>query len=262
MNIVVCMKQVPDPEGPQSSFEIDTEEMRISARGLPPVANPYDENALEAALRIKDTQGARVTLLTIGKGLSRAVLLKAMGTGVDDAVLVDGDGLEAQSLDSFATAKLLAAALGRIEYDLVLAGRQASDTNAGQVGLIAAGLIGIPAISMARKVELFEGKVRVESILPDGFALMEAPLPALVTVSHEVGELRYPSLAAIKEAKKLPVVTFPPSELDADPAADLLVEVVALAEPSRERTCRMVTGETPAEAGEKLAEVLHSEHVV
>lgn len=262
MNIVVCMKQVPDPEGPPTSFEILADEMKVAPRGLPPVANPYDENALEAALRIKDSQGARITLLTMGKSLSRAVLLKAMGTGVDDAVLIDGSVLDAHALDSYTTARLLAAALCKTDHDLILAGRQASDTNAGQVGLLVAQLLGIPAIAMAGKLEISDGRVRVESIMPDGFALMEAPLPALVTVSHEVGELRYPSLAAIRDAKKLPVATFSPSELDVDLEAGPMVEIVGLAEPVRERSCRMVSGETPAEAGEKLAEVLHSQSVV
>lgn len=262
IKIVVCMKQVPDPEGPQSSFEIDAGGKHVSPRGLPPVANPYDENALEAAIRIKESRDATITLLMMGKGLSRAVLLKAMGTGADDAILIDGDGLESQSLDSFSTAKLLAAALVKVDCDLVLTGRQASDTNAGQVGLILAQLLGLPAMSLARKVKVSNGAVRVESIMPDGFVRMEAPLPALVTVSHEVGELRYPSLAAIKEAKKLPVVSLSASDLGMDAASSRLVELVGMTPPSRERQCTMVSGETAAEAGGKLAELLHSESVV
>jgi electron transfer flavoprotein beta subunit len=262
VHIIVCMKQVPDPEGPQSSFEIDASANRVVPRGLPPVANPYDENALEAAIRIKETTGATITLLCVGKGMSRAVLLKAMATGVDDAILVDGEGLEAQSLDSLTTAKLLAAALEDVDYDLILTGRQASDTNAGQVGLGLAQLLGIPAVSLAQKVEVVDAKVAVESILPDGFVRMEAPLPALVTVSHEVGELRYPALAAIKEAKKIPVKNISPDELGVKTDADKLVELAAIAAPSRERVCRMATGETPAETGQKLAALLQEDGVV
>lgn len=261
LRIVVCMKQVPDPEGPQSAFEIDESGRRVVPRGLPPVANPYDENALEAALRVKESTGAAITLLSLGKGLSRAVLLKAMGTGADDAVLIEGNGLDPGELDSASTARMLAAALATLEYDLVLTGRQASDTNAGQVGLGIAQVLGIPAISLARKVEVEGGRVTVESVLPDGFTRMEAPLPALVTVSHEVGELRYPSLAAIKEAKKLPVKSMTSEDLGIG-ACEPLVELVKVAPPSRERRCAMVTGETPAEAGEKLAELLHAESVV
>jgi electron transfer flavoprotein beta subunit len=255
------MKQVPDPEGPQSSFEIDTEKNRVAPRGLPPVANPYDENALEAAIRIKEAVGARITLLCMGKGLSRAVLLKAMGTGVDDAVLIDADGLESQDLDSFTSARILAAALRKDDYDLILTGRQASDTNAGQVGLGIAQMLDIPAVSVARKVTVSGDAVEVESILPDGFARVEARLPALVTVSHEAGELRYPSLAAIKDAKKLPVVSYSLEELGVE-AGPVLVVTRSIGAPSRERRCEMVAGETAAEAGEKLAALLIAERVV
>jgi len=262
IHIVVCMKQVPDPEGPQTSFEVDSATNRVVARGVPPVANPFDENALEAAIRIKESQPARVTLLSMGKGLSRAVSLKAMATGVDDAVFIDGDGLDSQELDSFTTARLLAAAIGREEFDLVLTGRQASDTNAGQVGLGIAQIMGIPAISLAQKIDVSEGKVLVESILPDGYTRMEAPLPALVTVSHEVGELRYPSLAAIKESKNLPAVSLSPNELGLDLTSLGTVRRLGLTTPSRERRCEIVSGETPEEAGEKLAERMHANGVV
>lgn len=262
IHMVVCMKQVPDPEGPQSSFEIDQAARRVVPRGLPPVANPYDENALEAAIRIKEAASGRVTLLSVGKGLSKAVLFKAMGTGVDDAVLVEGEAVESQALDSLTTAKVLAAALEKTGYDLVLTGRQASDTNAGQVGLILAQLLGIPAISLARKVAVSDGKVSVESLLPDGFVNMEAPLPALVTVSHEAGELRYPSLAAIKNAKSIPMTSYAPGDLGLAELPGRVVEIAALAAPQRERKCRMVEAETPAEAGANLARLLYSDKVV
>jgi electron transfer flavoprotein beta subunit len=265
-NIVVCMKTVPDPEGPSDSFEVDTTARQVVVRGLPPVANPYDENALEAAILIKESLaeagGAKITLLSMGKSLSRAVLLKAMATGVDDAVLVEGEGLEGQQLDSFATATLLSAAISRLEYGLILSGRQASDTNAGQVNLGIAQLLGIPAVTLARKVEVSGEKVLVERVLPDGSELVEAPLPALVTVSHEVGDLRYPALAAIKAAKQLPQSRLSPGDLGVDPFSLQNVARVGLAAPSRERACTMVSGETGEEAGARLAERLHEDRVL
>jgi len=266
MNIIVCMKLVPDPEGPPESFEVGAEDNRVVVKGLPPVANPYDENALEAAIRTKESpgeaQGARITLLSMGKSFSRAVLLKAMATGVDDSLLVEGDNLDAQQLDSFTTATLIAAAIRRLEFDLILTGRQASDTNSGQVGLGIAQLLGIPAVTNARKVEVSKGKVLVERVLPDGYELVEAPLPALVTVSHEVGDLRYPALAAIKASKQLPQTVLSPGDLEVELAPVGIVERVGLAAPSRERNCAMVSGETLEEAGGKLAERLHADRVV
>jgi electron transfer flavoprotein beta subunit len=271
MKIIVCMKLVPDPEGPQDSFEVDSAGNRVVVRGLPPVANPYDENALEAAIRIKealaepDGEGnaaASITLLSMGKSLSRAVLLKAMAAGVDDSLLVEGDDLDAQRIDSFTTATLLAAAIRGLEFDLVLTGRQASDTNSGQVGLGIAQLLGIPAVTIARKVEVSGGRVLVERLLPDGYELVEAPLPALVTVSHEVGDLRYPQISAIKAAKQLPRSERSPEDLGITVGGLGTVERVGLAAPSRERNCEMVSGETPGEAGARLAERLHADRVV
>ena len=138
INIIVLAKQVPDPEGPPTSFEVNTEERRVTARGIPPVINPFDENALEAAIRIKEGQGGKITLLTLGSGISKAVILKAVAAGADESFLVEGDEFDAPLLDSSASAHLLAAAVKKIgEYDLILSGRQASDTNAGQVGCTA-----------------------------------------------------------------------------------------------------------------------------
>ncbi len=266
LNIIVCMKLVPDPEGPADSFEVDAENKRVVVHGLPPVANPYDENALEAAIRIKESAGGtdpvKITVLIMGKTMSKAVILKAVATGADRAVLIEDDQLDAQPLDSHTTATLLAAAVRGLEYDLILTGRQAADTNSGQVGCGIAQLLGIPAVTVARKVEIIDGTVRVERVLPGGYEVVEAPLPALVTVSHESGDLRYPALAAIKAAKQLPRDVVSLAELNGELASSGLVERVALAAPSRERACAVVAGETPGEAGRNLAQRMHADRVI
>jgi electron transfer flavoprotein beta subunit len=263
LSIIVCAKQVPDPEGPPSSFEVNEAERKVTARGIPPVINPFDENALEAAIRIKESVGAEITLLSAGKGISRAVILKAVATGADASLLVEGDAVDAALLDPFATAHLLAAAIAKAgSYDLILCGRQAADTNAGLVGLGLAQLLGIPAITLAQKVEIAGDKVVVERLLPDGYEVVEAPLPALVTVSGEVGDLRYPSLQAIKAAKALPQTVLGPADLDLDLSGLGRIQTVALAAPSRERRCMLVDGDTPQEAGRKLALLLRQEKVV
>ena len=263
LNIIVCAKQVPDPEGPPSSFEVNEAERKVTVRGIPPVVNPFDENALEAAIRIKEATGAEITLLSAGKGISKAVILKAMATGADASLLVEGDDLDAAFLDSFSTARLLAAAIGKADgFDLILCGRQAADTNAGLVGLGLAHLLGIPAITLAQKVEIDGDKVVVERLLPDGYEVVEASLPALVTVSGEVGDLRYPSLQAIKAAKSLPQAVLGLAELDLDLSGSGRIETVAVAAPSRERRCTLVDGDTPEEAGKKLALLLRQEKVL
>ena len=263
VNIIVLAKQVPDPEGPPTSFEVNPEERRVTARGIPPVINPFDENALEAAIKIKEGQGGKITLLTLGKGISKAVILKAVAAGADESFLVDSEEFDAPLLDSHASANLLAAAVKRIgEYDLILSGRQASDTNAGQVGIGLAQLLGIPAVTVAQKVEVENGKAVVERVMPDGYEVVEAPLPALVTVSGEIGDLRYPSLQAIKAAKELPQTVLDASDLGVDASGLGLVETTALAAPSRERSCTIIEAETPEEAGEKLVERLIGDKVI
>jgi electron transfer flavoprotein beta subunit len=263
LNMIVLAKQVPDPEGPPTSFEVDPQEKKVTARGIPPVINPFDENALEAAIRIKEDAGGKITLLTLGSGISKAVILKAMAAGADESCLVEGDEYDAPLLDSSATATLLAAAIGKMgEYDLILCGRQAADTNAGQVGIGLAQLLGIPAITLAQKVDVTGGKVIVERVLPDGYEVVEAPMPTLVTVSGEIGDLRYPSLAAIKAAKQLPQTVFSASDLEVDASGPGRVETVALTAPSRERSCNIIEAETPQEAGEKLVERLVGDKVI
>jgi electron transfer flavoprotein beta subunit len=262
LHIVVLAKVVPDPEGPPSSYEVNPADKRVVARGLPPVINPFDENALELAIRVKERIGGSVTLLSLGRNLSRAVILKAMAAGADASVLLEDEAWDQALLDSRATATLLAAALRKLEpFDLVLCGRQASDTNAGVVGLGVARLLGIPAVTLARSLEVEGGRVVVERVLSDGCEVVECDLPALVTVSGEAGELRYPSLQAIRAARELPQRVLGPKELEGDVPPPWM-ETVCLEPPRRERRCRLVEADSPAEAGEKLALLLWEEGVI
>ena len=134
MKIIVCIKQVPDPSASSSGTTVDSEAKRvIPPQGTPPVMNPYDENALEAALRIKEAHGARVTVISAGKNIAKTVLRKSLAVGADDLILLDDNAFD--KLDSYATAHVLAAAIRQAgDYDLILCGRQAADTDAGQVG--------------------------------------------------------------------------------------------------------------------------------
>lgn len=261
-HIIVLAKVVPDPEGPPSSYEVDAAGKKVVARGIPPVVNPFDENALEVAIRIKEKVGGRITLLSLGRNLSRAVILKAVATGADASVLVEDDSLDQALLESRATATLLAAALRTLEpFDLVLCGRQASDTNAGVVGVGVARILGIPAVTLARRVEVENGRITVERVLSDGYEVVECSLPALVTVSGEAGDLRYPSLQAIRAAKELPQRVLKPGELGAELPSPWM-ETVSLEPPRRERSCRLVEADSPAEAGEKLALLLREDKVI
>ena len=181
MSIIVCVKQVPDPSASSSGTTVDSEAKRvIPPQGTPPVISPYDENALEAALKIKDAQGASVTVLSAGRNLAKPVLRRSLAVGADELILLEDNAFE--KLDSYATAHLLAAAIREAgEYDLILCGRQAADTDAGQVGSGIAAILQIPCITAACKVEPGNGKVTVERVVSDGCEIVEAPMPALVT---------------------------------------------------------------------------------
>ena len=254
MKIIVCIKQVPDPTSSSSGTTVDTEAKRvIMPQGTPPVINPYDENALEAALMIKDTLAAEITVISAGKNLAKPVLRKTLAAGADNLILLND--AEFEKLDSYATAHVLAAAIKETgEYDLILCGRQASDTDAGQVGSGIAEILKIPGITAACRVEPGDGKVMVERVVSDGTEEVEAPLPALVTVSSELGELRYPAVKAIMAAQKVPVTVRKAQELGVDISQLKRPNMVSLsAPPGRKAECQFIEAETPEEAGADLA---------
>jgi len=253
LNIVVCVKIVPDPEAPVSTFKIDAENRRVlPGQGVPPVLNPYDENSLEASLQIKDKQPARITVISAGKTVPKAVIRKSLAAGADDLILVE-DNLFAE-IDGHTTAVILAAAIKKIGiFDLILAGRMAADTNAGQVGAGIAELLDIPAVTTARKIEAIDGKLRVERALADGYETIEAPLPCLITVSHETGQLRPISVKGLMAAQKQPITIWKASDLGIAAISVSQQKPLKLYIPARATTCEIITGETPEETGADLA---------
>ena len=207
LNIVVCAKQVVDPETPASAFRIDPESKRVlPAAGIPPVVNGFDENAVEAALQIKEAVGADITVVSVGSGFVMDVMKKPLSMGADNLILVDDPAVE--ELDAFATANALAEAIRKVgEFDLVLCGRQASDWDNSMVPLGVAELLGLPCVTLAQKIDVEDGGIVVQRALTDGYEVVKAPLPALVTVSNELGEPRYPTLRGIMMAgRKSPTV--------------------------------------------------------
>ena len=253
ISIIVCMKQVLDPEAPTSAFKIDPEAKRaIPPKGTPPVLNPFDENALEAALKIKDTQGAVITVISMGQNLARPVVKKSLAAGADELILLEDDTFE--DLDSYSTAYTLAGAIKKMgKYDLILCGRQASDTDAGQVGSGIAEILGIPSITVARKIEADSGKVKVERVVPDGYEVIEAPMPVLITASSEIGELRSATVQAIIAARKKVETVWNAQELGVDPSWMKRPNLLKLYQPVHEGKCEFAKGEGPEEMGANLA---------
>jgi electron transfer flavoprotein beta subunit len=256
LGIIVCAKQIPDPEAPLSDVSVDAEKKEVVV-DAPQVISPFDENALEAALRIKEEFGAKITVLSLGKKVSDTVLRKTLAAGADALILLQDHGFE--KLDSHSVATALADAIRKIgEYDLVLTGRQAGDWDAGQVGLILGEMLGLPCISLAREIKVEDGTVWVKKNIPGGYEQVRAKMPALVTVSNEVGELRY--ISRTKMMKMLRRTASIPSWSSEDFVSSQeglrKMEIVELSSPpDMRRNCEFIEGATAEEKADKLAAV-------
>jgi len=248
--MIVCVKEILDPEIPAKSFKIDPEAKRaIKPQDVQLVISDYDESAVEAALKIKDSLESKITVMSLGSKSARNVIWRCIAMGADKGVLLS-DPLFNDS-DSFATAFVLAEAIKKLgDFDLILCGRQEGDWDAGQVGSGIAELLGIPSVTMVGNIEAKDGRVVVERVISDGRETVEVPLPALVTVSSEVGEPRYPSFRRVREASKKEIPTW--NAQDITPAKPRN-KMLSLFVPPRELKCEFITGEMPEEAGINLA---------
>jgi electron transfer flavoprotein beta subunit len=257
MNMIVCVKQVIDPEAPPASFKIDTSAGKVvPPPGVSPVIDPYGEYAVEAALKIKDAIGGKITAISLGINLLRDVIKKPLSMGADELILLEDEAFV--DGDSWSTAYTLALAIKKIgEYDLILCGREASDTNAGEVGSGIAEILGLPSITLTRKITITDSKARVERITAEGHEVVEVSLPALITTSNEIGEPRYPTIKGIMAAKKKEPIVWKPVDIGVEPsqigAAGRRAKMLKLFQPVRESKCEIVQGENPEEAAANLA---------
>ena len=257
MHVIVCVKQVPDPEIPPAKFQIDPEAKQvIPPPGVPPVISVFDERAVEVACRLKDEHGGKITVISMGPESAADVIKHTIAMGADEGFLLHDPLFE--NLDSFGTAYVLSKAIQKIgEYDLVLCGREAADWGAGQVGPILAEMLGIPLVTRAFDIRAMDTTLKIKRVVSDGFEVLEAPLPSLVTVSSEVGLPRLPTGVRLMmvRRKQIPVwnaqdIGVEPSQLD---AVNGHTEIIALSVPTRKVECEFIAGETPAEAGVNLA---------
>lgn len=250
MKMIVCVKQVIDPETPAASFKIDPEAKRaLASKDKPMVISPFDENAVEAALKVKDSAGGNVAILSMGGESAKEVIKHSLAMGGDEGYQLTDPAFD--DSDSFATAANLAEAIKKIgEYDIIFCGRQEADWDAGQVGVGVAEILGIPSVTAIKKIEVQDGKAVVERVLADGHETIEVTLPALFTVSNEIGEPRYATLKGIMAAAKKQVTNWASADVTPAQARSQMLKIFI---PVHEGECDFIEGETPEEAGTNLA---------
>lgn len=196
MNIVVCMKQVPDT----TEVKIDPATGTLIREGIPSIINPDDKSGLEAALVLKDKVGARVTVLSMGPPQADLALREALAMGADEAVLLSDRAFG--GADTWATSTTIAAALRKLGFDLIVCGRQAIDGDTAQVGPQIAEHLGIPHVSYVSELELAGDAVVVKRVFEDGYQRIKAKLPCLLTALKDMNAPRYMSVAGIFDAYK------------------------------------------------------------
>jgi electron transfer flavoprotein beta subunit len=260
MDIIVCMKQVPDTE---SKIKVNPEGTGIITEGLKYVMNPYDEYAVEEALQIKEKLGGTVTILCLGPDRATEAIRTALAMGADEAVHLNDPAFEGS--DSFTTANILAHAVKQMKYDLILTGKQAVDMDSSQVFGSLAELLGLPYVSVVVGLEISsDGKTATAKRETEGGVeeIIETPLPAVIAAQKGLNEPRYASLPNVmkakrKEIKKLDLAALGLSAEEAGEKGSKLKTKNFRLPPER-KAGRKIEGE-PAETAAELAKLLREE---
>lgn len=207
MNIVVTVKQVPDP-----NLTPDLDGTRLKRQGVAGVLDPGDEFGVEAALQLAEAHGGEVTVLSMGPEQAMEAVRKALSMGAHKGILVTDPALE--GADALTTARVLAAAIKRHPFDLVISGVESTDGSTGVVPQMVAALLDAPSATFAKSLEVNDATLKINRQTEKGYDIVECPLPAVVTVTAGVNEPRYPSFKGIVEAKKKQVDQLSLSELE------------------------------------------------
>lgn len=256
MEIVVILKQVPATE---SFIEISDDGVSVKTDDVKWVINPYDEFAVEEAIRIKEAQGGTVTILSVGSDKTVEAIRTALAMGADKGILINDP--VAQGCDGLGIARILAAALKEIPHDLIIAGQRAVDDDNFLVGPAVAEYLDVPHISQVVQEEIADGKIRCHCTVEGGTVVMEAPLPALFTTQRGLNEPRYASLPGIMKAKKKPIdiKTLTDIGLDAAVTEGAKTKVVAMNLPPQRKGGRIIEGDSAQAKAAELVRVLREE---
>src|SRR6202045_394087 len=196
MNVLVCVKQIPDPSAPG---KLDPQTKRLVREGVDLVLDPGDEHAVEAGLQLVEKDGREATVISMGPPKALEAIRRALAMGAHRGILVTDPALE--NSDALRTARAIAGAIKGQTYDLIICGTESTDGSCGAVPAQLAELLGLPLLSFAKKLVVSGGKAVIDRQTDEGYDVVEAPLPAIVTVTGGINEARYPGLRGIMQAK-------------------------------------------------------------
>jgi len=258
MNIIVCIKQVPET----TKVKINPETNTLIREGVKSIINPFDMYAIEEAIRLKERFGGKVTVITMGPPQAESALREAISMGADEAVLICDRAFAGS--DTWATSFTLASAIKKIgDYNLIICGKQASDGDTAQVGPGISVHLDIPQVTYVKKIEeITDKKARVERMTEEGYEVIEAPLPLLISVVKEINEPRIPSLRGMLKAKKAEIKSLGTKDIAVDSEQVGLkgspTQVVKIFTPVPRKGGQILQGDT-ADVVNKLAELLKPE---
>ena len=256
MEIIVLLKQVPATE---SFIGIADDDLSIKTEDIKWVINPYDEFAVEEALRIKEAQGGSVTIVSAGQERAVEAIRTALAMGADKGILIKDPVVD--NCDALGIARILAAAVKDLQFDLIIAGQRAVDDDNFQVGTAVAEFLGIPNISLVIKEEIADGKIKCQRTVEGGTVVLEAPLPALFTTQRGLNEPRYASLPGIMKAKKKPldIKSFSDIGIDASEIGEPKSKILAMKLPPEREGGRIIKGDSSQSIAAELVNALNEE---
>jgi electron transfer flavoprotein beta subunit len=257
LKIVACIKQVPDSEA-----KVKAEGGKVSWGDAPLVINPFDEYAVEGALQQKEANsGSTVTALCIGPESAREALKHALAMGADEAILVSDPALS--ELDTVGAARILAAAIQKIGgVDMAVFGRQTLDNGAGITPAQTARILQWPMLGLAGQIKVQDGSVTVDRVIEEGRQIVSGKLPAVVSVVQSIGEPRYPSFMGIRKASKANIPVWSLADLGISAPESIVKRTELMNPPVQDTTIEIISGESPAEIADKLADKILAEKVL
>jgi len=258
MNIIVCIKQVPET----TEVRINPETNTLIREGVKSIINPFDMYAIEAGVRLKEKFGGKVTIVTMGPPQAEAAIRDAIAMGADEGFLVCDRAFAGS--DTWATSYTLSGAIKKIGgFDIILCGKQASDGDTAQVGPGISTHLDIPQVTYVKKIEEATDKsIKVERMMEEGYEIIETPLPCLLTVVKEINEPRIPSLKGLMRAKAAKITTLTQKDMSLDPQGLGLcgspTQVVKIFTPPQRQGGQILTGEAE-EVASQLVDLIKDE---